>query len=200
MSGVLYPACEVEQKDDLKPSADTEYFLRLNPPLVEPLTSDLGIIITDRHAKIKYVNRAFSNITGYSLRDVRGKNPSILQSGYYGTSFYREMWLTIDHSGEWKGEILDRRKDGKIYWESLHIMRMKNDKDEVTGYIGIIYDKTECIARDLQQKYISELQEQLYGLMLIKGIVDKEVHSLMQKLDKVMVENKTSWYPRSNDP
>lgn len=183
MSMVLCPAC-----DNPKTRTSIEYLLQLDDYFLKPLISDLGIIITDHHTKIKYVNRSFSNITGYSLKEVRGKNPSVLQSGYYGTSFYRDMWSTIENTGQWKGEILDRRKDGRIYWESLHIMRMNNENDEVTGYIGIIYDKKGSNAH--QQEYISELQEQLYCLMMIKGIVDTEASLIMRKLDKVIQNNR----------
>ncbi|WP_134699527.1 PAS domain-containing protein [Ammoniphilus sp. YIM 78166] len=148
--------------DDLEvPSIVTPNFMEqhlLKPlyPLIQTRLSDVGVVITDRHSKIRYINRAFTKITGYNFKEIKGKNPRILQSGYHDNSFYQTMWQSIIRTGQWIGEVLDRRKDGNIYLESLHIIALKNDKEEVTGYIGIITDITEYEATESQTRCIED--------------------------------------------
>lgn len=101
-----------------------------------------GIIITDRNGTIISVNSAFEAITGYTLSEVKGKNPSILQSGRQGDRFYSEMWEQLQLMGQWSGEIWNRNKEGRIYPEHLAISQVHNDAGNVTHYIGIFRDET----------------------------------------------------------
>lgn len=173
----------------------------LENPIVQPphpfiLTrwSGIGVVITDPFSKIKYVNRAFTKITGYRLEDVKGKNPRILQSGFHDAAFYQKMWCTINKTGQWKGQVIDRRKDDSTYLETLHIISMKNEGNEITGYIGIITDISEIPATDWHNHYIVELREQLYILTMAKGLLDKEVIEVSQKLDKLLNEHYTRFW------
>ena len=101
-----------------------------------------AILITDANAKIIRVNRAFTEITGYTLEEVIGKNPRILRSGKHDKIFYQEMWQKILTSGAWTGEIWDRRKSGQIYPKWLTITAVKNDDNEITEFIAIFSDIT----------------------------------------------------------
>lgn len=112
-----------------------------------------GIMITDKHKKIISVNPAFEFVTGYSLEEVLGKNPSILQSELHDLSFYLTMWDTISNSGVWQGEIWNRRKTGDVYPEWLTIMTVKDAEGEITNYCGIFTDLSERkIAEDELEK------------------------------------------------
>lgn len=112
-----------------------------------------GIMITDKHKKIISVNPAFEFVTGYSVEEVMGKNPSILQSGLHDLSFYLTMWDTISTSGVWQGEIWNRRKTGDVYPEWLTIMTVKDAEGEITNYCGIFTDLSERkIAEDELEK------------------------------------------------
>ena len=68
-----------------------------------------GVLITDTNGIIQFINPAFSKDTGYG-KEVIGKNPRILQSGQHDQSFYHHMWESIEHEGQWKGEIFNKRK------------------------------------------------------------------------------------------
>ncbi|WP_234912121.1 PAS domain-containing protein, partial [Vibrio anguillarum] len=74
-----------------------------------------GVVITDAQANIISVNVAFSVITGYQAEEVLGNNPRILQSGYHDASFYQQIWQTIRDKKPWKGEFVNRRKNGSLY-------------------------------------------------------------------------------------
>lgn len=105
--------------------------------------SQEGIIITDLDAKIRRVNKAFTNITGYSEEEALGKTPHLLSSGRQDAHFYNTMWETLNKNGNWQGEIWNRRKDGTEYPEWLSITRTFDDKGNVNGYIGIFQDITQ---------------------------------------------------------
>lgn len=102
-----------------------------------------GIIITDSRGNILRVNKAFSDITGYSETEVIGSNPSILRSGRHAADFYKKMWNALSVEGHWHGEVWNRRKGGDVYPEWLAIRAVKDDSGHVNHYIGIFDDITE---------------------------------------------------------
>ena len=101
-----------------------------------------AIVITDATANIICVNRAFSEITGYSAEDVIGKNPRILSSGRESKAFYAEMWKQLLEKGAWEGEIWDRRKNGEIYPKRMTLTAVKNECGETMQYVAIFSDIT----------------------------------------------------------
>jgi diguanylate cyclase (GGDEF)-like protein/PAS domain S-box-containing protein len=103
-----------------------------------------AIMVTDRYNKIIRINRAFTALTGYTPREVEGKNPKILRSAKSTNSFYQTMWSQIEKEGHWQGEIWDKRKDGTTYpkWMSISTIRDKVSGD-VTNYMAIFSDISE---------------------------------------------------------
>lgn len=102
-----------------------------------------AIVITDAQRNIVAVNPAFVEITGYSADEVMGKNPKILSSGKQTAEFYEMMWTTLNETGQWSGEIWNRRKDGEIYPEWLSIGVVKNHRGETINYISLFSDITK---------------------------------------------------------
>lgn len=103
-----------------------------------------AVLITDADdGNIMYVNKTFTDITGYATNEVLGHNPKMLQSGKQSKSFYKMMWRSIDATGEWQGEIWNKRKDGETYPESLRIKSVTDEGGKVKFYIGIFSDITE---------------------------------------------------------
>ena len=109
--------------------------------------ADEGVMITDARGVILTVNAAFTRITGYSLQDVAGKLPSILQSGLHSKEFYEGLWLSLAEHGRWQGEIQNRRKSGEIFPEWLTIYAVKGADGEVQSYIAIFGDSSarQCV-------------------------------------------------------
>lgn len=103
-------------------------------------TTSEGILVTDSTPRIIQINRAFSETTGYSPEEVLGKNPNILHSGRQNAEFYKAMWKTVRETGKWEGELWNRRKNGEIYPEWLHINSILDDNGKVTHYIGVFSD------------------------------------------------------------
>jgi len=123
---------------DLSQVRDVKERLRLAASVFEG-TAD-GITITDKNGNIVDVNRAFTEITGYSKSEVLGKNPRILQSGRNSESFYRDMWRTIEQVGYWNGEIWNRHKNGELIPENLTISSLVDEDGLAFQYIGVFSD------------------------------------------------------------
>ncbi len=102
-----------------------------------------AMIITDADRRIIMVNPAFEQITQYSAAEVVGKDPKLLSSGKQTADFYKLMWVTIEVSGQWQGEIWNRRKNGEVYPEWLSIGVVKNAKGQVINYISLFSDITK---------------------------------------------------------
>jgi diguanylate cyclase (GGDEF)-like protein/PAS domain S-box-containing protein len=102
-----------------------------------------AIVITDIENNIIQVNKAFTEITGYSPEEAIGKNPRILKSGQQGPEFYQAMWETLLRTGNWQGELMDRRKNGEIYPKWLSITIVRDEKGDITNYIALFSDITE---------------------------------------------------------
>ncbi len=112
-----------------------------------------GITITDTQGNIIAVNTGFTRITGFSVEEVIGRNPRILQSGLQNRAFYAKMWSAITQHGYWRGEVLNRRKSGELYKELLSISAVRDGLGNVENYIGVFADMSERL------KHESELRE-----------------------------------------
>ncbi|MBU0528807.1 PAS domain S-box protein [bacterium] len=115
--------------------------------------SPVSIVITDLEGRIEYVNPTFEKLTGYSLDEAIGLKPSILKSGVTSDSEYRKLWETISNGKVWAGELLNKKKNGELYWESVTISPVKDKKGKITNYLAIKEDITE------QKSNISELMD-----------------------------------------
>ena len=114
------------------------------------------IVITDPQGAIEYVNPAFVKQTGYSLEEVLGKNPRILQSGDTPSEIYEELWNTILSSNTWRGEFKNKRKDGSIYWESAFITPSVDKDGKITHIVATKQDITEQKNAELKLKNSEE--------------------------------------------
>ena len=121
-----------------------------------------SMMITDHEGTILRVNRGFSTMTGYAAEDVIGQTPGILKSGRHFRAFYQQMWTAIRTNGYWRGELWNRRKDGRVYPQRLTVTSVKNELGETTHYVGAGNDITEeklaeadrqsiAVARKVQQ-------------------------------------------------
>ncbi|MFZ1517250.1 MAG: PAS domain S-box protein [Ignavibacteriaceae bacterium] len=105
--------------------------------------SPVTIVITDTNGTIEYINKKGADITGYSIQELKGKNPRVLSSGEKQRVEYQQLWDTIKSGNEWKGEFHNRKKTGELYWESATISPIFNDSDEIIKFLAIKEDITE---------------------------------------------------------
>ncbi|MDO4235665.1 bifunctional diguanylate cyclase/phosphodiesterase [Pseudomonas sp.] len=99
-----------------------------------------GVLITDTRQNISAVNRAFSEITGYSETEALGHTPRLLASGLHDSAFYAAMWHQLTTQGHWQGEISNRRKNGELYPSWLTISAVRNSDQVVTHFVAVFAD------------------------------------------------------------
>jgi diguanylate cyclase (GGDEF)-like protein/PAS domain S-box-containing protein len=120
--------------------------------------SDNSIVITDENRNFTYVNDAFERITGYKKEEVLGKNPKILKSGKTDDSVYIEMNKKLDSGEKWEGELINKRKDGSIYYEKVSISPIFAENG-IEGFLAIKLDVTEYIKqKELIKNKSKEIQ------------------------------------------
>lgn len=121
--------------------AEDEEALRLAAKVFD--NSNDGITVTDANGNIVAINKAFTEITGYTEAEVLGKNPNLLQSGRQDELFYRQMWDQLEQKGYWQGEIWNKRKNHDIYPEWLTISAIHDDAGKVSNYVAVFSDITQ---------------------------------------------------------
>jgi two-component system, NtrC family, sensor kinase len=121
-------------------------------------------IITDVHGNIQYVNNKFTEVTGYTLEDVRDRNPRIIKGRYHDDKYYKEMWDTILSGKDWKGEFYNKKKSGDNYWAIASVSCIKNEQGIITNFISMQEDITE---KKLYEKSLNQKNEEL------KDVIEK---------------------------
>lgn len=125
---------------DISERKQAEHQLRIAATVFE---AQEGMMVTDANNDILSVNQAFTDMTGYSVDEVVGRNPGLLRSGQHTREFYATMWASITNTGTWEGEIWNRRKNGEIYPELLTITAVKDPNGNVTHYVATHTDITQ---------------------------------------------------------
>jgi two-component system cell cycle sensor histidine kinase/response regulator CckA len=125
--------------------------------------SPASIVITDTAGSIQYVNPRFEQVTGYSASEAVGQNPRILKSGEMPASVYRELWETITSGREWRGELLNRAKDGRLFWEMASISGVLDPSGRITNFVAVKEDITERkkaeSALKLDEQHLAQIQK-----------------------------------------
>jgi diguanylate cyclase (GGDEF)-like protein/PAS domain S-box-containing protein len=129
-------------------------------------TTGEAIMVTDADANIVAVNPAFSRITGYTELEIAGKNPRVLASGRHDTFFYQNMWRTLQQSGEWAGEIWNKRKNGQVFpeWATLSVVR--DAIGNITHYTAVFADLSEI-------RYAQETAQHLAWNDALTGLANR---------------------------
>jgi len=123
-----------------------------------------AMMLTDAGQRIIMVNPAFELITGYPATEVIGQKPGVLRSDRHDAGFYRAMWEQIKDSGQWQGEIWNRRKSGEIYLKHLAINAIgSSENSEPTHYVGVFRDISERKAQEERIAYLAHF-DALTGL------------------------------------
>jgi PAS domain S-box-containing protein len=131
---------------------------RLLSTVLESATN--GVMITDADGRISWVNSAFTELTGYTLAEVRGENPRMFKSGKHDEDFYRVMWETLSRGVPWHGQMINRRKDGTLYTEETVICPVRGAYGETTSFV--------CMKRDIT--FEVDLTRQLHQAQRLEAV------------------------------
>ncbi len=127
--------------------------------------SNSTVVITDTSGNIEYVNPRFTEITGYTSEESIGKHTRILKSEKNDANIYTELWSTISNGLEWQGELLNKKKNGELFWELVSISPIKNSQGEIKNYVAIKEDISE-------HKKSEKLEKALFQIS--KTVIDTE--------------------------
>ncbi|MBE7503499.1 MAG: PAS domain S-box protein [Verrucomicrobiales bacterium] len=125
--------------------------------------SPASIIITDRDGNIEFVNPKFTQITGYRLDEVLGRNPRLLKSGEAPPEVYRRLWAAITRGEEWHGEFHNRRKDGTLFWETASISPIYDSTGAITHFVAVKEDTTE--RKQLESQFLRAQRLEALGAL-----------------------------------
>jgi len=114
-----------------------------------------AVVVTDRAGAIRWVNPAFTKLTGWTAQEVFGKTTRILKSGNHGDAFYRQMWARVSAGETWQGEMYNRKKDGALYLEEQTITPVRSATGEITHFVAIKLDITERKHQEEQIRYLA---------------------------------------------
>ena len=135
--------------------AAEEERIRLSTALDQTAES---VVITDPAGMILYVNPAFERNTGYLRREVIGQNPRILKSGKHDAAFYQQMWATITRGEVWRGHLVNKRKDGRIFEEEATISPIRDAAGKIINYMAVKLDVTREMELESQFRQVQKLE------------------------------------------
>jgi len=126
-----------------------------------------AIVITDREARIVWVNEAFTRMTGYPAAEVLGQTMRLLKSGQHDRAFYERLWETVLSGAAWRGELVNRRRDGTFYTEEQMITPVRAGGSEITHFIAVKQDVSE---RKRMDEELRQQRETLYQTEKLAGM------------------------------
>jgi PAS domain S-box-containing protein len=157
-----------------------------------------AILVTDAKGVILWVNRAFTALTGHTEEEVRGKTPRVLKSGIHDRAFYANLWETILSGNTWRGEFINRRKDGSLFHAEHTITPVQSEGGAISHFAGIMDDIThrreieeelkrraEALARSNAE--LARFNRLAVGRELRMVELKQQVNELCQQLGKPQV-------------
>ena len=122
-----------------------------------------SIVITNIDAEILYVNPAFERSTGYKKEEVIGQSPRLLKSGKHDALYYKTLWDTITVGKVWTGELINKRKNGSLYYEQTSIAPVKDENGTIINFVATKQDITQKI---ILEKALMSSEKRLKNILV----------------------------------
>ncbi len=142
-----------------------------------------SIVMTDTSARIQYVNKAFSEASGYNAEEAIGQNPKILQSGETSPVLYETLWKRLTAGESWQGEFINKKKNGQTFIELVSVYPIKDRFGKLTNYVAHKIDVTQHKAAEKRIRDLSEF-DALTGLLNRKSFQERLNTALDQTAEK----------------
>lgn len=158
-------ARELEEAQQRREGRRAEQRLRILSLVVEQAAD--GVLIADPNGRIEYVNPAFERMTGYGRDEIIGNKPSLLKSGRHDQAFYQSLWRTVTQGDIFRGTLINRRKDGELFYEEKVITPLKDDQGHVTHLVSTGRNITERVQADEARAQLVAILEATTDLVAI---------------------------------
>lgn len=123
------------------------------------ILDDIAIIsVTNRKGEIIYANKKFCEVSGYDSSELLGQNHRIVKSGIHPKEFFETLWKTVLQGKAWHGEVVNRKKNGELYYVDAHVYPMMNFKNEITEFISVRFETTEKKLREQDELVRAKFQ------------------------------------------
>ena len=177
----LMPAVERELRDAQnrreRKAAEAQIY-KLSSALAQSASL---VMILDTENKIEFVNETFSRITGYSAAEVFGKKGEILESGMHAQGYYDELRSNMAEGKDWRGEILNRKKDGSHYWAYLTVSAIRNEKGAISHFLSIQEDITERKRLESElQRYTEQLEQMVEERTFQLRVAKEQLEAILE--------------------
>ena len=148
-----------------------------------------GIMITDTNNTILSVNPAFAHITGFSAEEALGQTPRLLRSYRQPESFYADLWKVLSASGEWRGEIWNRRKSGEAYLQLTSITTIKNANGQAYRRIAVMTDITDLRRKDeyIEHQTFHDALTNLPNRLLLQNRLDHAIKGALRESRRIAI-------------
>ncbi|MCB5238006.1 PAS domain S-box protein [Niallia circulans] len=147
------------------------------------------VAFTDNNGMITYANDKFVELSKYSREELLGQNHRIVNSGHHSPEFFRELWNTINKGEIWRGEILNKAKDGTLYWVDTVIVPFLNKEGSPYQYVAIRRDITEQKNVQLQlEESVREVSDITYALEQSSIIAFTDKRGIITKVNSKFCE------------
>ncbi len=125
-------------------------------------TAGEGVVFTDPQGTIEYINPAMERLTGYLAAEVSGRNPRVWKSGQTPAAVHQQMWSALTRGEIWQGELVNRRKDGRLYDAALNAAPLTNPDGQIVGFVGVQRDITRQKELDrMKDQFVSNVSHEL---------------------------------------
>ncbi len=161
-----------QQRSELFQLGQQSTLFRLHAAALD--ASANAIIITDQNSLIEWANPAYSRLTGYGLDEAVGKHPQdLVKSGLQNQGFYKELWDTILSGKVWRGEVVNRRKDGSLFNQEMTITPVRSEQGEITHFIAIKQDISERRLTEARLREAAAVMENTHDGVVITDTVPR---------------------------
>lgn len=167
--------------------------------------SPVAVVITDADGLIEYANPKFTEVSGYTLDEVRGRNPRIFKSGKTPPEQYKRLWETILAGGEWRGEFYNRRKNGALYWELASISPVRDALGAISHFVAVKEDisdrrQTEDAMRESEARATARADELAALINAVPAMITIAHDPECRKLSRSVATRQFLRFPEDANP
>ncbi|MFW6327531.1 MAG: ATP-binding protein [Bacteroidota bacterium] len=159
--------------------------------------SPVSIVITDNQGMVEYVNPVFCDLTGYSRDEIIGKTPRMLKSGLVSFKDYEELWSTIKSGQIWKGELINKKKNGEHYFELATIVPIMDEEANITHYICIKQDITE--KKKFEQELLDVREKARESDLLKAAFLQNMSHEIRTPMNAILGFSELAKMPQTSE-